>query len=82
MKHVLKTAGFAALTGFATLATAQVTSSNLMNKGSNIPVLNAQNLSDGVYTLPLPDANTTQIRMKLKGYVELWKRPASMYLSA
>ena len=69
MKHVLKTAGFAALTGFATLATAQVTSSNLMNKGSNIPVLNAQNLSDGVYTLPLPDANTTQIRMKLKGYV-------------
>jgi len=57
------------LTGFATLATAQVTSSNLMNKGSNIPVLNAQNLSDGVYTLPLPDANTTQIRMKLKGYV-------------
>lgn len=69
MKHALKTAGFAALAGFGTLASAQVAFPNLMLKGGNIPVMNAQNLSNTTYTLPTPDADTTQIRLQLKGYV-------------
>lgn len=69
MKNTVKTLGFAALAGFGTLAAAQTGVSNLIDKGANIAVLNAQNLSDTSYTLPVPDAETTQIRMKLKGYV-------------
>jgi len=69
MKHALKIAGFAALAGFGTLAAAQVTLPNLMMKGDNVPVLNAQNLGETTYSLPIADAGTTQIRMKLKGYV-------------
>jgi len=69
MKHTLKIAGFAVLAGFGTLATAQIATPNLMTKGASISVLNAQNLGDTVYRLPAPDAETTQIRMKLKGYV-------------
>ena len=69
MKHVLKTAGFVALTGLGTFAAAQVATPNLMNKGDSIPILNAQNLSEKSYVLSAPDAETTQIRMRLKGYV-------------
>ena len=69
MKHALKTAGFVAFAGLGTFAAAQVTLPNLMLKGANVPVLNAQNLGDTTYILPEPDADTTQIRVRLKGYV-------------
>ena len=69
MKNALITTGFAILTTCATFATAQVASSDLMQKAANIAVLNDQNLSDTRYNLPRADADTTQIRVKLKGYV-------------
>ena len=69
MKHALKTIGIAASVGCGTLAAAQAALPNLMMKGDSVSVLNAQNLSDRAYTLPVPDADTTQIRMELKGYV-------------
>ncbi|MEP4053383.1 MAG: DUF3108 domain-containing protein [Litorimonas sp.] len=69
MKHALITTTFVALTGFGTFAAAQVAPSNLMLKGDSVPVLNAQNFGDNLYVIPTPDAETTQIRMKLKGYV-------------
>ena len=69
MKSLVRTAGLLAFAGLSTIATAQVTTSNLMLKGDNVPVLNVQNFGDTIYTLPAPDADTTQIRMKLKGYV-------------
>jgi len=69
MKHAYKTFGFATAIGMTTFAAASAVPLNLMNSGENISILNAQNLGDTTYTLPAPDADTTQIRMKLKGYV-------------
>ena len=69
MKHVLKTTGFAIAAAIGTLAAAQVGAANLMQKAANISVLNDQNLSETRYNLSPPNADTTQIRMKLKGYV-------------
>jgi hypothetical protein len=42
---------------------------NLLLKGENMAVLNAQNLGDRSYVVPAPGPDATQIRMKLKGYV-------------
>ena len=73
MKHALKTAGFVAFVGAAigigAIAAAQTPTANLMAKGSNVPVLNAQNLGTQTYALSTPSADSTQIRVKLKGYV-------------
>jgi hypothetical protein len=69
MKTAIKTLGFTALVGMGSLAAAQIAQPNLMDRGSNVAILNAQNLSGATYTLPAPDADTTQIRLKLKGYV-------------
>lgn len=69
MKHAFKTTLFVTLAGYGTFAAAQVALPNLMNQGESISVLNEQNLGDTTYTLPDPNADTTQIRMKLKGYV-------------
>jgi len=69
MKHALKTLGFATLLGLSSLAVAQTARPNLMLKGQNVPVLNAQNLGKTSYHLPAPKADTTQIHVKLKGYV-------------
>ena len=69
MKHAFKATLFVSLAGISTFAAAQVSAPNLMDKGESISVLNAQNLGDTVYTVPAPDSETTQIRIKLKGYV-------------
>ena len=69
MKNVLKTTGFVVGAAFASMATAQVATTDLMQKTANIAVLNDQNLSDTRYNLTPPNAETTQIRVKLKGYV-------------
>lgn len=69
MKHLTKTLGFAALVSIGGVAAAQTTAPDLMEKAENIFVLNAQNLSDKGYRLPAPTEDTTQIRMKMKGYV-------------
>lgn len=69
MKQALKLAGFAAIIGLSSFSAAQIPISNLMNTGANVAILNAQSFDNKVYTLPLADADTTQIRMKLKGYV-------------
>ncbi|MEP3653890.1 MAG: DUF3108 domain-containing protein [Litorimonas sp.] len=69
MKHALKTLGFTALAGFGTYALAYIVPYNLMNYADSASVLNEQNLSDTTYTLPIPNEDTTQIRMQLKGYV-------------
>ena len=69
MKNALKTTGFAFVAAFGTVAAAQVASIDLMQKAANMAVLNDQNLSNTRYNLPRPDADTTQIRIKLKGYV-------------
>jgi len=69
MKHIPLLIGFAGLLGFSTLAAAQTTAANLMLRGANVSVLNDQNLGETSYTLPTPVAETTQIRLKLKGYV-------------
>jgi hypothetical protein len=69
MKHVLKTAGLVAFAGMSSLAIAQTYTPNLMTKGANISVLNAQNFGDNSYRLPVPNADTTQIRVNMKGYV-------------
>ena len=69
MKNALKTAGFALVAAFGTFAAAQVASADLMQRAENIAVLNDQNLSETRYNLSPPDADTTQIRIKLKGYV-------------
>lgn len=61
--------GIAAFVSCGSYAVAQTFSPNLMEKGANIPVLNAQNLGETTYTLPVPNEDTIQIRMKLKGYV-------------
>lgn len=69
MKTVLKYLGLPALALCGSFALAQGSVPNLMEKGRNVSVLNAQNLGDTSYNLPFPDADTTQIRVKLKGYV-------------
>jgi len=69
MKHVLKTIGLSAFVGMGSLAVAQTYTPNLMNKAANISVLNAQNFGDNTYMLPVPNADTTQIRVNMKGYV-------------
>jgi len=69
MKHALITAGIAGVAALGSFAGAQVATHNLMQTAANIPVLNDQNLSDNRYTLLAPNADTTQIRLKLKGYV-------------
>jgi len=69
MKNALKTVGLIAVVGISGLAVAQTYTPNLMNKAANISVLNAQNFGDKTYTLPVPNADTTQIRVNLKGYV-------------
>jgi len=69
MKHRLKTIGFAAILGFGSIATAQTVTPNLLLKGKNVSVLNNQNLGTTRYPMPMPDADDTQIRLKLKGYV-------------
>lgn len=69
MKRALKTIGFVALLGFGSVAAARTVPYNLMETGKNISVLNDQNLGKTTYSLPTPDADTTQIRVKLKGYV-------------
>ena len=69
MKHIPLLIGFAGLLSFSTLAAAQTTAANLMLRGTNVSVLNDQNLGETSYTLPTPVAETTQIRLKLKGYV-------------
>lgn len=69
MKHALKTVGLTALVGVSSLAVAQTYTPNLMDKASNISVLNAQNFGKNTYQLPAPNADTTQIRVNLKGYV-------------
>lgn len=73
MKHVAKTLSVIAALGAGGLAAAQAVNAspaiNLINKGENISVLNAQNLGDTSYKLPVPSADATQIRMEMKGYV-------------
>jgi hypothetical protein len=78
MKTLFKTITITSALSLGTLsagafATAQsVTPSltpNLLLKGENTSILNAQNLSETSYTLPAPGPDTTQIRMKMKGYV-------------
>lgn len=69
MKHALITTAFVTLAGFGTFAAAQTATPNLMLKGDSVPVLNAQNFGDNLYVIPTPSAETTQIHMKLKGYV-------------
>ena len=69
MKHVFKTTGFVIAAALGTFAAAQVATADLMGKTANISVLNDQNLSATRYTLSPPNADTTQIRMALKGYV-------------
>lgn len=69
MKRALQTIGFATILGFATVAIARTVPYNLMETGKNVSVLNDQNLSQATYSLPAPHADTTQIRLKLKGYV-------------
>ena len=69
MNNALKTIGFAAIAGFSTFAAAQTAASSLMDKGENVAILNEQSFDGKTYTLPAADAETTQIRMKLKGYV-------------
>ena len=69
MKNALKIAGFMACAGLGTFAAAQTVVPNLMNKGANVAILNAQNFDKRTYALPAIDSDTTQIRMKLKGYV-------------
>ena len=69
MKHAVKTAGITAALGMATIAAAYAAPVNLMSYGENVSILNAQNLGETSYRLPTPDADTTQIRIKLKGYV-------------
>ncbi len=69
MKHTLKIVGITASLGFSALATAYSVPFDLMDYADSAAVLNEQNLGDTTYTLPTPDADTTQIRMKLKGYV-------------
>jgi len=68
MKYPIKTLGFVALLGVGSLAAAQ-TGPNLMGLGTNVPVLNDQNLGTTSYRLPAANSDTTQIRVKLKGYV-------------
>lgn len=73
MKKTLYTLGFAACTGLGVFAAAQTTplypAPNLMAEGANVSILNAENLSNRSYYLPSPTADSTQIRLKLKGYV-------------
>jgi len=69
MKHAAKIIGITAALGMGSLAAADSVPFNLMNSGDNVSILNAQNLGDTSYTLPTPNADTTQIRVKLKGYV-------------
>ena len=73
MTKTITKIGFAALAtlglGAGTFAAAQTFAPNLMAKGSNVSILNAENLSERSYSLPVPSANHTQIRLKLKGYV-------------
>ena len=73
MKSAFKTAGFAAFSSLAlgagAIAAAQSTTPNLLNKSRSVNVLNAQNLSERSYRVPTPNADDTQIRLKLKGYV-------------
>ena len=69
MKNALKTSRFAFVAGFGTFAAAQTVTADLMQKAANIAVLNEQNLSDMRYDLPRLDTDTTQIHIKLKGYV-------------
>ena len=69
MKHALKTLGFVTLAGIGTYATAQTAVPNLMATGANVSILNDQNLGDAVYSVPSPNADDTQIRMQMKGYV-------------
>ena len=68
MKHLFKAIGFAALLGGGSIAAAQ-TFPNLMTRGPNVSVLNDQNLGKTSYALPAPNGDTTQIYVKLKGYV-------------
>ena len=69
MKHVLKTSGIAVAAALGTLATAQIAAPNLMQKAESISILNDQNLGNTRYNLQAPNPDTTQIRVKLKGYV-------------
>jgi len=69
MKKILKTLGFAGAIGFSAYAAAQIPAPNLLDKGANMSVLNAQNLSEISYNVPTPASDATQIRMKMKGYV-------------
>jgi len=69
MNNALKTFSIAALALTGSYAAAQTLAPNLMEKGANVSVLNEQNFGDTTYTLPALDEDTTQIRMKLKGYV-------------
>jgi len=69
MKRTLLTLGFASLIGIGSFAAAQTVRSNLMVKGANVSVLNAQNLGQRSYTLQTPNSDATQMRANLKGYV-------------
>lgn len=69
MKQTPLVIGCAALLAFAAPAAAKTVTYDLMSKGKNVRSLNAQNLSTTTYRLPAVTADTTQIRMKLKGYV-------------
>ncbi len=73
MKTTLKTLSFAAALSIGSLTVAQTTSEdsvpNLILKGENTSVLNAQNLGKTSYTLAIPGEGATQVRMKMKGYV-------------
>ena len=69
MKRLPRLIGFVALLGFGSIAAAKTALPDLMSKGANVSVLNDQNLGETSYTLPAPEDDTTQIRLKLKGYV-------------
>lgn len=69
MKHILTTAVLMAAAASITASASPDLNRPLIEQARNFSVLNAQNLSERGYNVPLPGTQSTQFSFKLKGYV-------------